>query len=112
MKNISRRHFLFSGAACLCSAATAQAFWPLSITRSSVSGPADIHGKVFKGDAPDTLWKWSREAFVYKTLDNDRVVCGICPNRCKLSPGDRSVCRSKVNMDGRLYSLTYGNRST
>jgi len=26
-----------------------------------------------------------------------------------LAPGDRSICRSKVNMDGTLYSLTYGN---
>ena len=37
------------------------------------------------------------------------MVCGICPNRCVLSPGDRSVCRSKVNMGGILYSLAYGN---
>jgi pyruvate formate lyase activating enzyme len=37
------------------------------------------------------------------------VICGICPNRCVLAPGDRSVCRSKVNLDGKLYSLAYGN---
>jgi pyruvate formate lyase activating enzyme len=33
----------------------------------------------------------------------------VCPNRCYLAPGDRSVCRSKVNIGGRLYSLVYGN---
>ena len=69
----------------------------------------DIRGKIFKGDAPKELWKWSKEGFLYKKLGKNKVVCGICPNRCVLSPGDRSVCRSKVNMDGTLYSLTYGN---
>ncbi len=109
MKKLTRRHFLYCGAACFCSATAAQAFWPLPITKSSFSGPSDIRGKVFKGDAPDKLWKWSREGFLYKKLDNQKVVCGICPNRCMLSPGDRSICRSKVNMDGILYSLAYGN---
>jgi pyruvate formate lyase activating enzyme len=73
------------------------------------AGPSDIRGHVFKGDAPETLWKWSHEGFLYTKLDNKLVMCGICPHRCLLSPGDRSVCRSKVNMDGILYSLTYGN---
>ena len=109
MKKLTRRHFLYCSAACLGSATAAQAFWPLSITKSSVCGPVDIRGKVFKGDAPDKMWKWSREGFLYKKLDNQKVVCGICPNRCMLSPGDRSVCRSKINKDGILYSLAYGN---
>ncbi len=64
---------------------------------------------MFKGDAPDRPGKYSREGFLYKKLKNNRVVCGICPNHCILAPGDRSVCRSKVNLDGKLYSLTYGN---
>jgi pyruvate formate lyase activating enzyme len=46
---------------------------------------------------------------MYRRLKGDRVVCGVCPNRCILAPGDRSVCRSKVNLNGTLYSLTYGN---
>jgi len=109
MKKVTRRHFLYCSAACLGSATAAQAFWPLSLTKSAVAAPVDIRGKVFKGDAPDKLWKWSREGFLYKKLDNKKVVCRICPNRCMLSPGDRSICRSKINMDGTLYSLAYGN---
>ena len=46
---------------------------------------------------------------MYRKLDDNKVVCGICPNHCIMSPGDRSVCRSKVNLGGTLYSLTYGN---
>ena len=63
----------------------------------------------FRNDAPKKLWKWSHEGYLYKKINNNNVVCQICPNRCVLAPGDRSICRSKVNMDGILYSLVYGN---
>ncbi len=109
MKKISRRRFLYCGAGLLCGAMSAGTFWPFSEKTAMASGPVDIRGHVFKGDSPETLWKWSHEGFLYTKLDNKLVMCGICPNRCLLSPGDRSVCRSKVNMDGILYSLTYGN---
>ncbi len=68
----------------------------------------DIKGHVFKNDAPAKPWKWSIEAFRYSSNGTD-VQCQICPNRCYLEPGDRSVCRSRVNIAGKLYSLTYGN---
>ncbi len=68
----------------------------------------DIRGTVFRNDAPARPWKWSTEGAYYST-SGKLVQCGICPNRCLLKPGDRSVCRSRVNVDGRLYSLAYGN---
>ncbi|MFH1349597.1 MAG: AmmeMemoRadiSam system radical SAM enzyme [Pseudomonadota bacterium] len=68
----------------------------------------DIKGHVFKNDAPPEPWKWSIEAFHYAS-DGTTVQCQVCPNRCVLAPGDRSICRSKVNIHGKLYSLTYGN---
>jgi len=101
--DINRRQFLCSSAAALGGALCPQWGWAFK------SGPQDIRGTVFKGDAPKTLWKWSREGFLYQKLSKKKVICGICPNRCVLAPGDRSVCRSKVNQDGILYSLTYGN---
>ena len=109
MKKISRRHFLYGSVGLFCTAMPARAFWPFSTSTSSAAGPADISGRVFRGDAPEKMWQWFHEGFLYKKLNNNKVVCGICPNRCVLAPGDRSVCRSKVNMDGTLYSLTYGN---
>ncbi len=72
------------------------------------NGAKSIKGRVFKGDGPSKPWKWSIEAFHYAS-DGKNVQCQICPNRCYLRPGDRSVCRSKVNIDGKLYSLVYGN---
>ena len=109
MKKIDRRHFLYCSAGLLCTAIPARTFWPFSTATVEAAGPENIRGKVFKGDAPATLWKWSHEGFLYKKLKNGKVMCDICPNRCILSPGDRSVCRSKVNMGGTLYSLAYGN---
>jgi pyruvate formate lyase activating enzyme len=108
MRELSRRQFICGSAACFSSAIASGCFGPFASSCEAALG-GDIRGKVFKGDAPKKLWKWSQEGFLYKKLKNDKVVCGICPNRCILAPGDRSVCRSKVNMDGKLYSLAYGN---
>ena len=67
-----------------------------------------IKGHIFKSDAPPKPWKWSIEAFHYAS-DGTTVQCQVCPNRCVLAPGDRSICRSRVNIGGKLYSLAYGN---
>ncbi|MBD3389207.1 MAG: AmmeMemoRadiSam system radical SAM enzyme [Candidatus Altiarchaeales archaeon] len=58
--------------------------------------------------APSELWKWSREAYDYRDLGGT-VRCGLCPNTCSLQPGQRGICRVRVNHGGRLYSLVYGN---
>ncbi|MCP4695043.1 MAG: AmmeMemoRadiSam system radical SAM enzyme [Desulfobacterales bacterium] len=109
MKKITRRSFICASAAALSAAAPANAFWPFSGDPGKDAGPEDVRGEVFKGDAPDKPWKWSKEAYFYTKLAGGRVMCGVCPHRCRLSPGDRSVCRSRVNIDGVLYSLVYGN---
>jgi pyruvate formate lyase activating enzyme len=111
VKKISRRQFICSSAVCFTSAVAAQCFGPIGAELCEAALGGDIRGKVFKGDAPETLWKWSHEGFLYKKMNGEKVICGICPNRCVLAPGDRSVCRSKVNLNGKLYSLTYGNPS-
>ncbi|MBN2524590.1 MAG: AmmeMemoRadiSam system radical SAM enzyme [Bacteroidales bacterium] len=37
------------------------------------------------------------------------VKCGICPNECTLRPGEISDCRNRINHEGKLYSIAYGN---
>ena len=108
IQKISRRQFIRGGGACVTMAVASQCFGPFGPGWCEAADD-DIRGKVLKGDAPPKLWKWSREGFLYKKLKSGKVVCGICPNRCVLAPGDRSICRSKVNLDGKLYSLAYGN---
>jgi pyruvate formate lyase activating enzyme len=110
MTKLSRRQFIGRSTACLAAAITSQFLDPFGFDDSCRAATThDIRGTVFKGDAPDKPWKWSCEGFLYTKAGNGRVICGICPNRCRLSPGDRSICRSKVNIGGKLYSLTYGN---
>lgn len=112
MNKFSRRQFLYSTALILSAPASSLALWSSDEKKGVLPGPDNIRGKIFKGDAPDKPGKWSKEGFLYTKLSNKNIICGICPHRCQLSPGDRSVCRSKVNIDGTLYSLSYGNPCT
>lgn len=71
--------------------------------------------EVFRQDAPQgELWEqwqargWVREARHYLKLGRN-VQCQVCPNQCLLEPEDRSHCRTRVNKDGTLYTLAYGN---
>ena len=75
----------------------------------------DIATEIFKNDAPpEDVWRlwqnrgWVKEAYHYVKLGRN-VQCRVCPNHCILENGDRSHCRNKVNRDGVLYTLAYGN---
>ncbi len=107
MKLLSRRQFMLAAATGLCGTATSHAWWPFS--GPADSPPPEVQAAIFKNDAPASLWKWSKAAYHFSRLDHGTVMCTLCPNRCRLSPGDRSACRSRVNLNGTLYSLAYGN---
>ncbi len=49
------------------------------------------------------------EARHYRKLEKKTVQCMRCPNLCTLKPGERSFCRTRVNKDGTLYTVAYGN---
>jgi pyruvate formate lyase activating enzyme len=90
------------------------ASWLSRLLHIQEAAPADI----FPGDAPKgevwELWRkrgWIKEASHYLKLDAN-VQCKVCPNNCLLKPGDRSHCRNRVNKDGMLYTLAYGNPCT
>lgn len=53
-------------------------------------------------------WEWSKEGYHYISL-GENVQCQVCPNKCILREGVRSVCRNKINYKGKLYTLAYGN---
>ncbi len=109
MRPVDRRAFLTASTAWLACTASAHAFWPWGKKGNPSALGKNIRGRVFKGDGPQRPGKYSHEAHRYKKLEAQRVVCEVCPHRCMLSPGDRSVCRAKVNIDGTLYSQAYGN---
>jgi pyruvate formate lyase activating enzyme len=56
----------------------------------------------------DDLWKWSKEALFYRGTDGG-LECLKCPNGCILASGDTGICRNRVNHDGKMYSIAYGN---
>lgn len=48
------------------------------------------------------------EASYYTELDDKKVLCTLCPARCRLKPGQTGSCKIRKNIDGKLYALTYG----
>ena len=48
------------------------------------------------------------ECSYYRTLDDGRVECHLCPHHCHIANGKTGICRSRRNEDGVLRSLVYG----
>jgi len=48
-------------------------------------------------------------ASYWRTIKNTTLQCLLCPRKCVLAPGQRGVCTVRINKEGRLYSLGYGN---
>lgn len=53
--------------------------------------------------------KTIREALLYETHPDGSVTCGVCERRCHIAEGRRGFCGSRMNRDGKLYTLTYGD---
>ena len=68
---------------------------------------AGIAGNRFM-PSPDEPWKWSKDALFYiKTPDG--LQCQKCPHGCLLGVNEAGICRNRVNYDGKMYSIAYGN---
>jgi len=51
------------------------------------------------------------EALLYEKLSDDKVRCGLCERRCLISSGLKGFCKTRMNVDGKLYSIVYGDLS-
>jgi pyruvate formate lyase activating enzyme len=60
-------------------------------------------------DAQKVGYTSEREAWHYRKLGKKIVQCSRCPNLCKLKPGERSFCRTRINRNGVLKTIAYGN---
>jgi pyruvate formate lyase activating enzyme len=47
------------------------------------------------------------EAMLYKTLSNGNVQCTLCPREVILQPGKACFCKTRRNVDGKLYAMGY-----
>jgi len=99
---MSRRDFIKWGLICAIGLTTGT--YIFEYFRKSLMGKLTT----FKNSTSKELWKWSKEAYYYSKMGKN-VKCHLCPNRCLLEPDGRSICRNKVNKNGKLYTLAYGN---
>ncbi len=49
---------------------------------------------------------------LYEKLSGGRVRCNVCQWRCVINPGKLGVCRMRINRDGTLYAMNYGEVSS
>ncbi len=50
-----------------------------------------------------------KEAMWYKSTGDGTYRCELCPNRCSLKDGVRSICLVREGKNGKLHTLVYGN---
>lgn len=46
--------------------------------------------------------------FLKKSGKNSVVECMLCPHNCKISISKKGLCGTRINHEGRLYSMVYG----
>ena len=59
-------------------------------------------------DLPKSKKLAPHEALYYQKLSGNTVQCELCPNRCTLAEGEVGDCNNRKNIDGKLYTLIYG----
>lgn len=50
-----------------------------------------------------------KEAMWWEKISRSLYRCNLCPNRCTLKKGSRSLCLVREVEEGKLYTLAYGN---
>ncbi len=48
------------------------------------------------------------KADYWREAGDGKTRCELCPNGCRVKPGENGKCRSRGNRDGTYYSLSYG----
>jgi pyruvate formate lyase activating enzyme len=49
-----------------------------------------------------------KESYLYKKLEDKKVQCQTCAQRCFILPEKFGVCGVRKNINGKLYALNYG----
>ena len=58
---------------------------------------------------PDDTRAFSRLALYQESLPDNIVHCLLCPHQCLLKEGKIGLCRVRINLRGKLFTLAYGN---
>jgi pyruvate formate lyase activating enzyme len=100
--SLSKRDFLKRSLYGICGIAASAYSLPI------YSNEINESPMMFKDDLKELL-KHAREASYYTSSSDKYVQCNLCPNACYLAENGRSTCRNKFNVDGKLYTIAYGN---
>lgn len=92
-KKVSKRSFLKLGMLGACGTCLAAEGFPLQALPDTPG-----HGD----DKP------MREAMFYSPTAKG-IKCKICPNNCTIKEGEYGDCRTRLNKNGKLFTIAYGN---
>ncbi|MEM2941360.1 MAG: AmmeMemoRadiSam system radical SAM enzyme [Thermoproteota archaeon] len=53
-----------------------------------------------------------KEALFYEASESGEVVCMTCERRCRIWSGLKGFCKTRVNINSKLYTLVYGDISS
>ena len=53
-----------------------------------------------------------RKTSLAQQLNGSSVECLVCERRCKIARGGKGFCKTKMNIDGVLHTLVYGDISS
>ncbi len=53
-----------------------------------------------------------KEAMFYRQIEDNKVLCELCPHFCTLKENQIGICSVRKNVSGKLYSLVYGKAVT
>jgi len=67
-----------------------------------------LGGSALAGDRTDELIREAPLARFWSAAARGRVQCLLCARECLLADGQRGLCRSRMNVGGRMKSLVYG----
>jgi len=69
-----------------------------------LKNPADI-----RAQTEQNIKAILRLASYWQNIKENIVQCLLCPRKCVLGVGQRGVCTVRINKEGKLYTLGYGN---
>ncbi len=69
-----------------------------------------LSAKALSSLSPDEekLWKWSKEAIYYIQTPRG-IKCKLCPQNCDIELDKVGECKTRLNHNGKLYTIVYGN---
>ncbi|MGB9718307.1 MAG: radical SAM protein [Thermoproteota archaeon] len=65
-----------------------------------------------KQGAELTRFPTVREARFYEKTGVDETVCLACERQCRIKEGSQGFCGTRVNVEGKLYTIVYGDISS